>query len=190
MLVDIEKKVIKLKVVYYGIAQSGKTTNLEVISRMEGLSLLKLDTHGEHTLVFDFATKKVRVGDLTVSFALYTIPGQSIYTDIRLTVMRGVDGVVFVVDSQKERLQENMDFFQLLKEDLKLVGKGGEVVPMVIQYNKMDLPNALSFEELERNLNRERLTSFCASAIKGEGVIETLKGIEDLLIARIERLML
>ncbi len=189
MLVDVEKRTVRMKIVYYGIAQSGKTTNLEAISRMEGLSLLKLDTHGEHTLVFDFATKKVRVGDLSLSFALYTVPGQSIYTDIRLTVMKGVDGIVFVVDSQRERLQENIEFYRLLKEDLRLVGKGGEMVPMVIQYNKMDLPNALSYEELERLLNRERLTSFCASAIRGEGVVETLKGIEDLLIRKIEKIM-
>lgn len=118
MLVDLEKRLIRLKVVYYGVAQSGKTTNLEKLSEREGLSLMKIDTQEEKTLVFDFATKKVKVGDLTLSFALYTVPGQDIYKDIRLTVLRGVDGVVFVVDSQKERLNENINFYSLLKADL------------------------------------------------------------------------
>jgi len=190
LLVDVEKKLIRLKVVYYGVAQSGKTTNLEKLSEMEGLDLVKLDTQGERTLVFDFTTKKVKVGDITVSFALYTVPGQDIYKDIRLTVLRGVDGLVFVVDSQKERLTENINFYNLLKADLLRLGKSLGDVPLVFQYNKMDLPNTLSYQELEKSINVDRYPSVCASAIKGEGVLETFKLLEDYLISKVERMML
>lgn len=190
MLVDVEKKMVKLKIVYYGIAQSGKTTNLEKLSEMEGLDLVKLDTRGERTLVFDFTTKKVKMRDLTLSFALYTVPGQDIYKDIRLTVLRGVDGLVFVVDSQRERLKENIDFYSILKADLLHLGKSLEDMPLVFQYNKMDLPNALSYQELEENINIDVYPSVCASAIKGEGVLETFKVLEDYLVAKVEKMLL
>ncbi len=190
MLVDLERKIIRLKVVYYGIALSGKTTNLEKLSEMEGLSLMKIDTQEEKTLVFDFATKNVKVGELTLSFALYTVPGQDIYKDIRLTVLRGVDGVVFVVDSQKERLKENINFYSLLKADLLRMGKDPSSVPVVVQYNKLDLPNAMDYREMEKVINLENYPSVCASAIRGEGVLETFKVLEDYLISRVERMLL
>ncbi len=190
MLVDVGKKIIRLKVVYYGIAQSGKTTNLEKLAQIEGLDLIKLDTQGERTLVFDFTTKKVKVGDVTLSFALYTVPGQDIYKDIRLTVLRGVDGLIFVVDSQRERLTENLNFYSLLKADLMRVGKNLQDVPLVFQYNKMDLPNALSYQELEKHINTDKFPSVCASAIKGEGVIETFKLLEDYLVSKVEKMLL
>jgi len=190
MLVDVERKLVRLKIVYYGVAQSGKTTNLEKLSEMEKLDLVRLDTQGERTLVFDFTTKKVKVGDITVSFALYTVPGQDIYKDIRLTVLRGVDGLVFVVDSQRERLAENVNFYSLLKADLLRLGKSLGDVPLVFQYNKMDLPNTLSYQELEKSINVDRYPSVCASAIKGEGVLETFKLLEDYLISKVERMML
>ncbi|MCS7171195.1 MAG: ADP-ribosylation factor-like protein [Aquificaceae bacterium] len=190
MLVDVEKKLIRMKVVYYGVAQSGKTTNLEQLSEIEGLSLMKLDTQGEKTLVFDFATKKVEVGDLTLSFALYTIPGQDIYKDIRLTVLRGVDGLVFVVDSQRERLKENINFYNLLKADLLRIGKRLEDVTVVFQYNKMDLPTSLGYEELERSINVDQHPSVCASAVRKEGILETFKVLEDYLVSKLERVLL
>ncbi|WP_333785345.1 gliding motility protein [Thermocrinis sp.] len=163
MIVDLEKKLIRLKVVYYRPAMSGKTTNLESISKLEGLQLTKIDTKGEKTLVFDFSTKKVPVSNMTASFALYTVPGQEIYKDIRLTVLKG--------------------------EDLPKIGKRYEEVPVVIQYNKMDLENVLPFEVLEKEINKDRLTSVCASAIKGEGVKETFNMIESLLLSRLERIL-
>ena len=189
MIVDLEKKLIKLKVVYYGPAMSGKTTNLESLSKLDGLQLTKIDTKGERTLVFDFSTKKVPVSNMIASFALYTMPGQEIYKDIRLTVLKGVDGIVFVADAQEHMLEENVKFFELLKEDLPKVGKRYEEVPVVIQYNKMDLENVLPFEVLEREINKDRLTSVCASAIKGEGVKETFGMIESLLLSRLERIL-
>jgi signal recognition particle receptor subunit beta len=189
MIVDVGKKVIKLKVVYYGPTLSGKTTNLEKLSALSGLKLMKIDTKGDRTLVFDFSTKTVQVGDMTASFALYTIPGHEIYKDIRVTVLRGVDGVVFVADAQEHRLNENIEFFDLLKKDLLRVDKRYEDVPVVIQYNKMDLPNVLPFEVLEEKINKDKLPSVCAIAIKGEGVLETFNLLEGLLLSKLERMI-
>jgi small GTP-binding protein domain len=189
MIVDVAKKVIRLKIVYYGPSMSGKTTNLEKLSALYGLNLMKIDTKGDKTLVFDFSTKTVRVSNMTASFALYTIPGQEIYKDIRLTVLKGVDGIVFVADAQEHRLGENVQFFNLLKEDLPKVGKRYEEVPVVIQYNKMDLPNALPFEVLEEKINKDRLPSVCAIAIKGEGVSETFSLLEGFLLSKLERMI-
>jgi signal recognition particle receptor subunit beta len=189
MIVDVAKKVIRLKVVYYGPTMSGKTTNLENLSALNGLKLMKIDTKGDRTLVFDFSTKTVQVGDMTASFALYTIPGNEVYKDIRLTVLKGVDGIVFVADAQEHRLSENIQFFNLLKEDLPKVGKRYEEVPVAIQYNKMDLPNALPFEVLEEKINKDRLPSVCAIAIKGKGVVETFNLLEGLLLSKLERMI-
>ncbi|RMH79928.1 MAG: gliding motility protein [Acidobacteria bacterium] len=186
MLVDLDRKLIRLKVVYYGPAHSGKTTNLEKISQLEGLSLTKIDTKGEKTLVFDFATRKLRVGDMTISMALYTVPGQDIYKDIRLTVIRGVDGIVFVVDAQRERLEENKEFLKVLKKDLEKIGKELGKVPIVLQYNKMDLPNAIAYGDLEREINMDRYPSLPAIALSGVGVLETLGKLEELLLSKIE----
>jgi signal recognition particle receptor subunit beta len=180
-----QKKVIRLKVVYYCPTMSGKTTNLEKLASLNGLKLMKIDTKGDRTLVFDFSTKTVQVGNMTASFALYTIPGQEIYKDIRLTVLKGVDGIVFVADAQEHRLNENVEFFNLLKEDLPKVGKRYEEVPVVIQYNKMDLPNALPFEVLEEKINKDRLPSVCAIAIKGERIAETFNLLEGLLLSKL-----
>ncbi|MFN3946921.1 MAG: GTP-binding protein [Aquificaceae bacterium] len=190
MLIDVENKLIKLKVVYYGIAQSGKTTNLEQLSKKEGLDLLKLNTTGESTLVFDFVTKRIKLNGYIISFALYTVPGQDIYKDIRLTVLRGVDGLIFVVDSQKEKLAENINFYNLLKTDLIRIGKRLEDIPLVFQYNKMDLPNALSYRELEKNINFDKHPSVSAIAIRGEGVLEAFKVLENMLISKIERILI
>ena len=189
MIVDVAKKVIRLKVVYYGPSMSGKTTNLETFSALNGLKLMKIDTKGDRTLVFDFFTKTVQVGDMTASFALYAIPGQEIYKDMRVTVLKGVDGVVFVADAQEHRLGKNVEFFNLLKEDLLKVGRRYEEVPVVIQYNKMDLPNALPFEVLEEKINKDRLPSVCAIAIKGEGVTETFSLLEGFLLSKLERMI-
>jgi signal recognition particle receptor subunit beta len=189
MIVDVAKKVIRLKVVYYGPTMSGKTTNLETFSALNGLKLMKIDTKGDRTLVFDFSTKTVQVGDMTASFALYTVPGQEIYRDIRVTVLQGVDGVVFVADAQEHRLGENIEFFNLLKKDLPKIGKRYEEVPVVIQYNKMDLPTALPFEVLEEEINKDRLPSVCAIAIKGEGVLETFSLLEGFLLSKLERML-
>jgi len=104
MLIDSSRGIVRFKVVYHGIAMSGKTTNIEQLAKQSGLDLLSFDTKGERTLVFDFITKKLKADGFTLTFSIYTIPGQDIYKDIRRMVMRGVDAVVFVVDSSERRL--------------------------------------------------------------------------------------
>ncbi len=183
MLIDTLKKTIKLKVVYYGIAQSGKTTNVDFLAKHYGLNLLSFDTKGERTLVFDFITKKINFEDMQISFAIYTTPGQSIYKEIRKTVMKGVDGIIFVVDAQKERLEENISFIETLKQDLRFSGRRFEDIPLIFQYNKLDLPNALDPEILEREINVYQVPSTKAIAIRGIGVVETL----DLMVEKLTK---
>ncbi len=187
MIVDIAKKLVKVKIVYYGIAQSGKTTNVEALAKMFKSELLSVDTKGEKTLVFDFLSQRETVEDLKLSYSIYTIPGQSIYSDIRKVVMRGVDALVYVVDSQRERLKENIDFWDVLREDLKEIGKKLEDIPTVVQFNKMDLPNALDQETLEKKVNIYGFPSQTAIAVKGLGVGETYLKLKRLLLEKIKK---
>ncbi len=189
MLVDADRRIIRLKVVYYGPAMSGKTTNLEWLSKKEGLELMKIDTHGDRTLVFDFASKKVNMGSFIASFAFYTVPGQEIYKDIRLTVLRGVDALVIVYDAQKERLEENLRFKELIQQDLQKVGKSMASIPIVLQYNKMDLSNAMDYETLKEKLNPENYSSVPAVAIKGEGVLETVSLVTDAILSKLSKMV-
>ncbi len=173
MLIDSSRGTVRFKVVYHGIAMSGKTTNIEQLARQSGLDMLSFDTKGERTLVFDFITKKLRTDGFTLTFSIYTIPGQDIYKDIRRMVMRGVDAVVFVVDSSERRLSENREFIRILEEDLRLYGKDLEGTPVVIQYNKRDLPDALPLEVLQREVHIPGKRSIEAVAVQGKGVSET-----------------
>jgi small GTP-binding protein len=175
MLIDSSRGVVRFKIVYHGIAMSGKTTNIEQLAKQSGLDMLSFDTKGERTLVFDFVTKKLKADSFTLTFSIYTIPGQDIYRDIRRMVMRGVDAVVFVVDSSERRLVENREFIRTLEEDLRLYGKDLEGTPIVIQYNKRDLPDALPLEVLEREVSIPGKRSIEAVAIRGEGVSETFE---------------
>ncbi len=181
MLIDTAKQTVKFKIVYHGIAQSGKTTNIEQLAKRNGLEVLSFDTKEEKTLVFDFMTRKERVDSFTLSFSIYTIPGQNIYKDIRRMVMRGVDAVVFVVDSAEERLEENKKFIKVLEEDLKAYGKTLEDTPIVIQYNKRDLPSALPIEVLRKEVNIPGKKFTEAVAIEGKGVEETFNLIAEEL---------
>ncbi|MDQ7081778.1 MAG: ADP-ribosylation factor-like protein [Aquificota bacterium] len=189
MLIDSSKGAVRFKVVYHGIAQSGKTTNIEQLARQSGLDILSFDTKEERTLVFDFITKKVKVDGFTLSFSIYTIPGQDIYKDIRKMVMRGVDAVVFVVDSSESRLSENREFVRTLEEDLRMYGKSIEDTPIVVQYNKRDLPDALPLEVLEREVSIPGKKSTEAVAVKGEGVQETFDLLMDELMERFKKMV-
>ncbi len=173
MIVDSSKGIVRFKVVYHGIALSGKTTNIEQLAKKSGLDLLSFDTKGERTLVFDFITKKIKTDGFTLTFSIYTIPGQNIYKDIRRMVMRGVDAVVFVVDSSEKKLKENAEFIGILSQDLKAYGKELEETPVVIQYNKRDLPDALPLETLQREVYIPGKKTVEAVAIRGTGVVET-----------------
>ncbi len=189
MLIDSAKGVVRLKVVYHGIAMSGKTTNIEQLAKQSGLNILSFDTKEERTLVFDFITKKVRTDGFTLTFSIYTIPGQDVYKDIRRMVMRGVDAVVFVVDSSERRLPENKEFIRVLEEDLRLYGKDLEGTPIVIQYNKRDLPDALPLEVLRREVSIPGKRSVEAVAVQGKGVAETFNLVAEELKDRFRKMV-
>ncbi len=185
-------KQLAAKIVYYGPGLSGKTTNLQVIYRkthpkVRG-ELISLETGADRTLFFDLLPMEVgTLRDYKVRFQLYTVPGQVHYNETRKLVLKGVDGIVFVADSQKAVLDSNIESMENLAENLAYYNIKLEDVPLVIQYNKRDLPNILSIEELEKHLNKRGVPYYEAIAIRGIGVFETLKGISRLTLARIAR---
>ena len=189
MLIDSSKGIVRFKVVYHGIAMSGKTTNIEQLAKGSGLDILSFDTKEERTLVFDFITKKINLDGFTLTFSIYTIPGQDIYRDIRKMVMRGVDAVVFVVDSSERRLSENKEFVRTLEKDLSLYGKTVEDTPVVVQYNKRDLPDALPIDVLKREVSIPGKRSTEAVALQGKGVEETFNLIVEELVDKFRKMV-
>jgi small GTP-binding protein len=189
MIIDSAKGSVKFKVVYHGIALAGKTTNIEQLAKSEGLDILTFDTKQERTLVFDFITRKRNVDSFQLSFSIYTIPGQDIYRDIRRMVMRGADAVVFVVDSSESKLKENKEFLEVLAEDLRMYGKSVEGTPIVIQYNKRDLPDAVPIDTLRQEVNIPGKPYTEAIAVEGKGVKETFELVEEALIERFRQMV-
>jgi len=189
-LIDIAAREIHAKIVYYGPGLSGKTTNLQVIHRslppQVKSELISIDTEAERTLFFDFLP--VDVGTLhgyRLRLQLYTVPGQTLYRQTRVAVLSGADGVVFVADAQKERLADNLQSLRELIHNLTKQGRRFTEFPVVLQYNKMDLPTALPIPILDRYLNPMRVPRFPAVAIRSVGVIETLRTIIRLVVDRI-----
>lgn len=179
-------KELVYKLAYHGPGMCGKTTNLRfVYNTMPGKAVgkfLVLDTSVERTLFYDFLPVVIPLDDqYLVRFHLYTVPGQSYYEASRKLVLKGVDGVVFVADSNHDRLQDNLDSLDMLKRDLKDVGIDYDTVPLIMQWNKRDLPNPVSEEELEAKLNERKVRSLNAVARDGVGVFETLSAIADLV---------
>jgi hypothetical protein len=183
------------KIVYYGPGLCGKTTNLSYIyaktapgSRGE---MVSLETETDRTLFFDLLPLEVgKVGGFRTRLQLYTVPGQVFYNTTRKLVLKGVDGVVFVADSQRPMADANVESLQNLQENLAELGLDISTIPLVLQYNKRDLRNILSVEELEQALNPNRtLPAFEAVAVKGEGVFETLKEITKLTLKNLRRRM-
>lgn len=171
---------VNLKIVYYGPGLSGKTTNLEYIYQKIDPSLrgdlITLKTREERTLYFDFLQLEVgRIKGMKPKFNLYTIPGQVYYAYSRKIILRGVDGIVFVADSQADRLNENLDSLMDLEQNLIDEGKTLEDFPWVLQYNKRDVPRILSVAELNHKLNFHAVPTIDAVASTGKGVLETLK---------------
>lgn len=170
------------KIVYYGPGLCGKTTNLQHIygrtSNDSRGEMVSLETETDRTLFFDLLPIDVgSIAGFNTRIQLYTVPGQVFYNTTRKLVLKGVDGVVFVADSQKAMLQANRESFENLEENLAEMGLSIDEIPLVLQYNKRDLTDICSVEELEEALNRKDWPSFEASALHGHGVFETLKGI-------------
>jgi len=182
-------KEIIYKIAYHGPGMSGKTTNLRFIyntlpGRQVG-KFLVLDTAVERTLYYDFLPLAISVDDdYRVRFHLYTVPGQSYYEASRKLVLKGVDGVVFVADSHGERMGENVESLEMLKKDLSEVGIAYDDLPLVLQYNKRDVPSPIPVAELDAKLNERHVGTFEAVARDGVGVFETLSAMANLLTGR------
>ena len=175
------------KIVYYGPGLCGKTTNLQYIyGQTEGDSrgeMVSLETQTDRTLFFDLLPLDVgSVAGFRTKIQLYTVPGQVFYNTTRKLVLKGVDGVVFVADSQVPMLQSNKESFANLIENLAELGLEIDQVPLVLQYNKQDLPEVQSAEELDKALNTGGWERYEASALTGQGVFETLRGISRLTL--------
>lgn len=179
------------KVVYYGPGLCGKTTNLQHIyshtSNSSRGEMVSLETETDRTLFFDLLPLEVgNIQGFKTRIQLYTVPGQVFYNTTRKLVLKGVDGIVFVADSQRPMLQANVESLQNLRTNLAEIGLTLEEVPLVFQYNKRDLGDICSVEELEEALNPEGRPSFEASALTGDGVFDTLKGISKLTLLRLK----
>jgi len=181
-----------LNIVYYGPALSGKTTNLEQIHARLHPSvrseLFTLSTHEDRTIFFDFMQMELgAIGRLQPRFGLYTVPGQVYYEATRAAVLRRADGVVFVADSQAGRLEENRLSWQNMEQHLARAGRYLPDFPLVVQFNKRDLPDALPLEVLQSALDAENYPCFEAVATRGHGVPETLRAIMGRVLLDVQR---
>jgi signal recognition particle receptor subunit beta len=191
-LVNYATREITCKIVYCGPGRSGKTTNLhyvyeQVPSDRKG-KMVSLATRTDRTLFFDFLPLDLgSISGFSTRFQLYTVPGQVYYRATRKLVLQGADGVVFVADSQARQLDENIESMQDLHANLAEHGIDVRTMPLVIQYNKQDLPRdlVLGIPELEDALNFRGVPSFAADALHGSGVFETLRGISELVLRRL-----
>lgn len=182
MHINWQLRELNLKIVYYGPAMSGKTTNLEKIyahiDPRYRSDLVSLKTYEDRTLFFDFLQLEMgKVGALTPKLHLYTVPGQTYYEASRKLVLRGSDGVVFVADSAFDRMDDNLESWKSMRSHLTSMHIPINQLPLVIQFNKQDLPNALSPEIIKTVLAINGQPSFNAVAINCEGVLDTLKAI-------------
>lgn len=191
-LVNYATREITCKIVYYGPGRSGKTTNLHYIygqvpDERKG-KMVSLATQTDRTLFFDFLPLDLgQISGFTTKFQLYTVPGQVYYQTTRKLVLQGADGVVFVADSQRRQLEENVESLQDLHHNLAEQGVEARSVPLVLQYNKQDLPAELihSPAELSDALNFRDVPEFSADALHGPGVFETLRAISELVLKRL-----
>jgi len=183
---------INFKVVYYGPGLSGKTTNIKTIYEKVKTDnkgkLVSLATETERTLFFDFFPLDLgTIKGYKVKFHLYTVPGQIYYSSSRKLIMKGVDGIVFVADSQRERFEANIESLQDMMDNLKEYNIDFETMPYVLQLNKRDLPNITPANELIKALRKKNEPVVEAMALKGDGVVETLKGISKLIMIDVKR---
>jgi hypothetical protein len=190
--INYSSREINCKIVYYGPGLCGKTTNLQVIykkTRPESKGkMITLATETERTLFFDFLP--LSLGDIKgfkTRFHLYTVPGQIFYDASRKLILKGVDGIVYVADSQVERMDANIESFENMKVNLEEQGYKLSQIPYVIQYNKRDLPNTIPVGELKNVLNVDGVPDFEAVARDGVGVFETLKAIVKLVLIELKK---
>ncbi len=190
--INYSSREINCKIVYYGPGLCGKTTNLQYIyQRMNPEArgkMISLATETERTLFFDFLPLSLgEVRGFKTRFHLYTVPGQVFYDASRRLILRGVDGVVFCADSQLTRADSNLESLENLRVNLEEQGYNPDKVPLVIQYNKRDLPNIASVAELHALLNQRNVPEFEASASTGIGVFETLKSAIKLVLIDLKK---
>ena len=190
--INFALKEVNCKVVYYGPGLSGKTTNLEVVHSKAPSNnvgeLTSIATEGDRTLFFDFLPLNLGpVAGMTTKFQIYTVPGQVYYNSTRKLVLQGADGIVFVADSRRGKMDENLESFGNLEENLQEYGMDINSVPIVFQYNKRDLPDIYPIEELEQKLNTLKAPYFEAVAVTGEGVFPTLKKLSQMVLESLNR---
>jgi len=183
---------INCKLVYYGPGLCGKTTNLQHIYKKVDPGakgkLISLATESERTLFFDFLPLELgTIRGFKTRFHLYTVPGQIFYEASRKLILKGADGVVFVADSQLERVEANIQSLADMRQHLGDQGIDPDKIPLVIQYNKRDLPNAIPIDELQKTLNPRNLPWFEAVAPQGTGVFETLKAIAKFVMQELQK---
>jgi len=190
--INYASREINCKIVYYGPGLCGKTTNLQFVYQKTAPDakgkMISLATETERTLFFDFLPLSLgEIRGFKTRFHLYTVPGQVFYDASRKLILKGVDGVVFVADSQEERIDANIESLENLRINLKEQGYDLDKLPYIIQYNKRDLPGAMTVEELRRELNPTKVPEFEACATTGEGVFETLKAIAKLILVDLKK---
>jgi signal recognition particle receptor subunit beta len=190
--INFAAREINCKIVYYGAGLGGKTTNLQYIfdktaEKQKG-KMISLATETDRTLFFDFLPLDLgTVRGFKTRFHLYTVPGQVFYDASRKLILRGVDGVVFVADSQGERMDANVEALENLQDNLKEHGYDFTKIPYVLQLNKRDLPNAMAVGELKQELTKRNEPVFEAIAFQGQGVFETLKEIARQVLIELKK---
>ena len=190
--INYASREINCKIVYYGPGLCGKTTNLQYVYQRTAPGakgkMISLATETERTLFFDFLPLALgEIRGFKTRFHLYTVPGQVFYDASRKLILKGVDGVVFVADSQEERMDANVESQDNLRINLKEQGYDLDKLPYVVQYNKRDLPNIVSIEELRKELNLTKVPEYEACATTGEGVFETLKSVAKLILIDLKK---
>jgi len=190
--INFAAREINCKIVYYGPGLGGKTTNLQVVYDRTGEAqkgkMISLATETDRTLFFDFLPLDLgTVRGFKTRFHLYTVPGQVFYDASRKLILRGVDGVVFVADSQEERMDANVEALENLQENLKEHGYEFTKIPYVLQLNKRDLPNAMPCDTLRKELLKKGEPSFEAVAFQGVGVFETLKEVARQVLVELKK---
>jgi len=198
--IDLSKNEVQCKIVYYGPGRGGKTTNLLYIHQAMTESvrgkMVTIDTKGDRTLFFDFLPLALgKIQNLSIKIQLYTVPGQVMYNATRKLVLKGVDGIVFVADSLKVQKEKNIESLENLRQNLAEDSIYINEIPLVMQYNKRDLEGSnipiLSVEEMDKDLNSElQVPWFTGSALRGDGVFETLREISKRTVKYVSKKLL